>query len=86
MYSHFPTNALNRAAIVIALQRANYASEAGAHPCVGAYADRALWLGVVPSRQADLPTTPSIRRRGARSTSTTARSSIYYAYNPSPST
>ena len=52
---------LNRAIIVVTLQRTNYASKAGAYPYTGAYADGALWLEVVPSRRADFPVAPSIR-------------------------
>ena len=52
--------ALNCVTIATALQRANYAFEAGAYPYAGAYTDRALWLEVVPFR-AFLPTTSSIR-------------------------
>ena len=60
-YSHFPTNTLNCAIVIITLQRANYASKAGTYPYTGAYTNGAPRPGVVPSRQADLPTTPSIR-------------------------
>ena len=55
------SNTLNCVAIVITLQRANYASKAGAYLYVGAYADGAPRSGVVPSRRAFLPTIPSIR-------------------------
>ena len=68
------------------LQRANYAFKAGAYPYTGTYADGALWLGVVPSRRADFPTTSSIRWQGARSVVIATWFSIYYTYNPSPST
>ena len=66
------SNTLNYATIIIALQRANYASKAGTHPCeggppytgghpyTGAYA-KVLRLRVVPRRQVDLPTAPNIR-------------------------
>ena len=61
LYSHFPTNALNCAVVIVALQRANYTSKAGAYPYIGAYANRVPRPGVVPSRRADLPAAPSIR-------------------------
>ena len=63
LYSHFLQMrliALNCAIVITMLQRANYASKAGAYLYAGAYANRAPWPGVVPIRRADFPTTPSI--------------------------
>ena len=76
--------ALNYAIVIATLQRANCASKAGTYPYAGAYADGAPRSGVVPL-QAFLPTVPSIRWQGARSTAIATRSSIRYTYNPSPS-